>query len=42
MKTKTDEELDRIFDDGEEDVLQYADMSTAHRPKREKLRAMSV
>lgn len=42
MSTKTDAELDQIFDDGEEDILQYADMTTAHRPNREKLRAMSI
>lgn len=42
MKATTAEEFDRIFDDGEEDITQYLDMSTAHRPNREKLRAMSV
>jgi hypothetical protein len=29
------EEFDRIFDEGEEDVLQYADPSTARRPNRD-------
>lgn len=26
------EELERIFDEGKEDVIQYFDLSTAHRP----------
>jgi hypothetical protein len=26
------EEFDRIFDEGEEDILQYFDMDKAHRP----------
>ena len=28
-------ELDKIFDDGEEDILQYFDLSTATRPNQE-------
>ena len=28
-------ELDKIFDDGEEDILQYFDLSTATRPNKE-------
>ena len=34
MKTIAAEELDRIFDEGNEDVLQYFDLSTATRPGR--------
>ncbi|MDJ0601503.1 MAG: CopG family antitoxin [Crocosphaera sp.] len=26
------EELDKIFDEGEEDIIEYLDFSTAHRP----------
>ena len=26
------QELDKIFDEGEEDILEYLDLSTAHRP----------
>jgi hypothetical protein len=33
-KTITGEELDRIFDEGEEDILQYFDLSTAIRPNQ--------
>ena len=29
------EELDKIFDDGEQDMTQYLDMSTLRRPNRE-------
>ena len=32
MKPITAEELDRVFDDGEEDIVQYFDLSTARRP----------
>lgn len=47
MKTiKSAEELDRIFDDGEESILDYADMSTLRKPNREKendaLRQLSI
>ena len=35
------EEFDRIFDEGEEDVLQYCDLSTARRPNLEQ-RPLSV
>jgi hypothetical protein len=31
-KVITAEEFDRIFDEGEEDILQYCDMSTLRRP----------
>lgn len=30
------EELDRLFDEGKEDVLEYFDLSTAKRPALEK------
>ncbi|WP_264298322.1 hypothetical protein [Bifidobacterium lemurum] len=39
MKTpskKTPLEFDQIFDEGEEDITQYLDMDTAHRPNRQK------
>lgn len=32
------EELDKLFDDGEEDVTQYFDLSNVKRPNREKER----
>ncbi|MDP2902959.1 MAG: CopG family transcriptional regulator [Methylovulum sp.] len=32
MKT---EDFDKIFDDGEESVIPYLDMTTLHRPNRE-------
>ncbi|MGQ2968009.1 MAG: type II toxin-antitoxin system BrnA family antitoxin [Allorhizobium sp.] len=35
MKTISAEELDRLFDEGEEDVLQYFDLTTARRPNLE-------
>jgi len=40
MKKKpiTAEELDKIFDDGEEDVLQYFDLAKATRPRLEQKR----
>jgi CopG antitoxin of type II toxin-antitoxin system len=34
MRIKT-EDFDKKFDDGEEDVIQYLDMSTARRPNLE-------
>lgn len=35
MKTTiSTEELDRLFDEGKEDVLQYFDLSTAQRPNQ--------
>ncbi|QGG91249.1 CopG family transcriptional regulator [Agrobacterium sp. MA01] len=35
MKTISAEELDRLFDEGEEDVLQYFNLATARRPNLE-------
>ncbi|AOG12304.1 MULTISPECIES: type II toxin-antitoxin system BrnA family antitoxin [Rhizobium/Agrobacterium group] len=35
MKTISAEELDRLFDEGEEDVLQYFNLTTARRPNLE-------
>ena len=35
MKTISAEELDRLFDEGDEDVLQYFDLTTARRPNLE-------
>ncbi|MCX6975058.1 MAG: CopG family transcriptional regulator [Verrucomicrobia bacterium] len=32
------EELDKIFDDGEEDILPYLDMSTLRRPNLDQKR----
>jgi hypothetical protein len=32
FKTITAEKLDKIFDDGEEDILQYFDLTKAERP----------
>jgi hypothetical protein len=37
-KTISAEEFDRIFDEGEEDILQYFDMSKARRPGLEQRR----
>jgi len=37
-KPTTAEELDKIFDDGEEDVLQYFDLDKATRPRLEQKR----
>jgi hypothetical protein len=34
LKTITAEELDKKFDDGEEDILQYFDLSKAERPNQ--------
>jgi len=31
----TAEELDRVFDEGKEDIMQYADLSTIHHPNQE-------
>ncbi|QAY32544.1 CopG family transcriptional regulator [Bifidobacterium pullorum subsp. gallinarum] len=45
MKTaKSDEDLDRIFEEGEESILDYADMSSLRHPNRERnaLKALSV
>ncbi|MDF7664573.1 antitoxin [Bifidobacterium sp. ESL0745] len=36
MKTRKAAELDRIFDDGNESILDYADMSTLRKPNKEK------
>jgi hypothetical protein len=35
MKKISAEEFDRIFDEGEEDILQYCDPSTVHHPEPE-------
>ncbi|MDM7979780.1 MAG: CopG family transcriptional regulator [Rhizobium sp.] len=35
MKTISAEELDRLFDEGEEGVLQYFNLTTARRPNLE-------
>ena len=46
MKATTAEEFDKLFDDGEEDIAQYLDMSTLHKPNKEKqqdeLRQLSI
>ena len=48
MRTaKSDEELDRIFEEGKESILDYADMGTMRKPNREKredgtLRQLSI
>lgn len=45
MKTaKSDEELDRIFEAGDESILDYADMTTLRKPNRERdvMKAMSI
>jgi hypothetical protein len=34
LKTITAEEFDKKFDDGEEDILQYFDLSKAQRPNQ--------
>jgi len=34
MKTVTAEEFDRLFDEGEVDMMEYLDLSTATRPGR--------
>ena len=34
LKTITAEEFDKKFDDGEEDILQYFDLSKAERPNQ--------
>lgn len=36
------EEFDRMFDDGELDVTDYADMSTMKRPNREQSRRVAL
>ncbi len=35
MKSISAEELDRLFDEGKEDVLQYFDLTTERRPNLE-------
>lgn len=37
-KSISAEELDRKFDEGKEDILQYFDLSRAHQPGREQKR----
>ncbi len=34
MKTISAEELDKLFDDGEEDIVDYFDWSAAYRPNQ--------
>lgn len=38
MKKITADEFDALFDEGKEDILQYMDLSTAHRPGLESKR----
>lgn len=42
MKSARAAELDRIFDEGEESILDYADMSTLRKPNQEKQRSLSI
>lgn len=42
MKSAKAAELDRIFDEGEESILDYADMSTVRKPNQEKQRSLSI
>lgn len=41
-RAKTLEEFDRMFDDGELDVTEYADVSTISRPNREQSRRVAL
>ena len=38
MKTITAKEFDKIFDDNEEDIIEYLDLSTIKRPNLEQKR----
>ncbi|MCI1673532.1 MAG: BrnA antitoxin family protein [Bifidobacterium tibiigranuli] len=42
MKTAKTSDLDRIFDEGKESILDYADMSTLRKPNKEGQRPLSV
>lgn len=42
MKSAKAVELDRIFEEGEESILDYADMSTLRKPNQEKQRSLSI
>lgn len=42
MKTAKASELDRIVDEGEESILDYADLSTLRKPNQEQQRSLSI
>ncbi|WP_033515197.1 type II toxin-antitoxin system BrnA family antitoxin [Bifidobacterium cuniculi] len=42
MKTAKASELDRIMDEGEESILDYADLSTLRKPNKERQRSLSI